>query len=85
VLITNNLTNRSIVSRNGASGVVSGNVTNAAGSWFVNPSAGDLHLATAVNSVVAAGRAVPGLSDDFDGEPRQAGRVDIGADQFAAK
>jgi hypothetical protein len=85
VLITNNLTNRPIVSRNGASGVVSGNVTSAARSWFVNPSAGDLHLATAVGSVVAAGRAVPGLSDDFDGQPRQTGRVDIGADQFAAK
>ncbi len=86
VLIVNNLTNRPIVSRNGASGVVSNNVANAVRSWFVNPASGDLHLASAISSVVAAGRAVPGLSDDFDGHPRPAGaKIDVGADQFAAR
>jgi len=84
VLITNNLTNKPIVGRDGATGTVSKNVTSAAGRWFINPAAGDLHLASAIGSVVAAGQAVPGLSDDFDGQPRPVGGVDIGADQFAA-
>ena len=86
VLIANNLTTKPIVSRNGASGVVSKNVTNAVGSWFVNPASGDLHLASAIASVVGAGQIVAGLSDDFDSQPRPAGAgIDIGADQFVAK
>jgi hypothetical protein len=86
VLIVNNLTNKPIVSRNGASGAVASNVTNAVRSWFVNAANGDLRLASPVGSVVAAGQAVAGLGDDFDGRPRPAGaKVDIGAHQFAAK
>ena len=84
VLIANNLTNKPIVSRNGASGVVSKNVTNAVGSWFVNPARGDLHLASAIGSVVGAGQIVAGLSDDFDGQPRTAS-IDVGADQLVAR
>jgi parallel beta helix pectate lyase-like protein len=86
VLIANNLTNKAIVSRDGASGIVSRNVTNAVGRWFVSPASGDLHLASAIGAVVASGQAVPGLGDDFDGQPRPSGAgVDIGADQFVAK
>lgn len=86
VLIVNNLTNKPIASRNGASGVVSNNVTNAVRGWFVNPASGDLRLASPIGPVVGAGRAVPGLSDDFDGQARPAGaKVDVGADQFVAK
>jgi hypothetical protein len=86
VLIVNNLTNKPIASRNGASGVVSNNVTNALRSWFVDPANGDLRLASPIGSVVAAGQAVPGLGDDFDGRPRPAGaKIDIGAHQFAAR
>lgn len=86
VLVANNLTNKPIVSRNGASGIVSRNVTSAVGSWFVSASSGDLHLASAVRSVKGGGQAIPGLIDDFDGRPRPPGAgADIGADQFVAK
>lgn len=85
VLFVNNLTNKPIMNRDGASGTVSKNVTNAGGTWFVKPASGDLHLASAISSVVAAGQAVSGLSDDFDGQLRPVGTgIDIGADQFAA-
>jgi hypothetical protein len=83
VLIVNNLTNKQIVGRDGASGTVGKNVTNALGSWFVRPASGDLHLASAIGSVVGAGQIVAGLSDDFDSQPRPAS-VDVGADQLFA-
>jgi hypothetical protein len=83
VLIANNLTNKPVQSRDGGSGTVTKNVTNATGTWFVNRSSGDLHLASAVSTVVDMGQAVSGLSDDFDGQNRPQGvGIDIGADEF---
>ncbi len=83
VSIRNNLTNKLIDARNGASGVLSNNVVHAVSSWFVNPSSGNLHLAYAIRGVVDAGRALSGLADDFDGQSRPAGAgIDIGADEF---
>jgi hypothetical protein len=82
-LIVNNLTNRPIISRDGGTGTVTTNVTSAVGTWFLNPSAGDLHLASAIAGVVGAGQPVSGLIDDFDGQPRS-GSIDIGADQYGA-
>lgn len=85
VLIANNLSNRPVQARDGASGTVSSNISNAVASWFANPAQGDLHLTTAVTSVVDKGIAVSGLTNDFDGQSRPAGAgVDIGADEFAA-
>lgn len=85
VLVLNNLANKPIMNRDGASGTISTNVTNASGAWFVKPASGNLHLASAITSVVAAGQAISGLTDDFDGQPRTAATgIDIGADQFAA-
>lgn len=82
VLIVNNLTNKPVISRDGGSGTVTKNVTSAAASWFVAPSSGDLHLASAVAGVVGAGQAVSGLTNDFDGQARPSGSgIDIGADQ----
>ncbi len=82
VLIANNLTNRAIAARDGATAVVENNLTHAAASWFVNAPAGDLHLAADIPGVVAAGRSISDLKDDFDGERRAVGAPpDIGADQ----
>lgn len=50
VEIKNNLTNKVIAARDGATGVVLGNVTNAVRDWFVNPSSGDLFLKNGVTS-----------------------------------
>jgi hypothetical protein len=85
VLIANNLTNKTILSRDGASGTVTSNVTNASGSWFVSVSEGDLHLASAVNDVVDGGLVISGLSDDYDNQSRPRGSgFDIGADEYSA-
>jgi hypothetical protein len=86
VVIANNLTNKPIMARDGATGTVSKNVTNAINAWFIKPATGDLHLASAISSVVGAGQSISGLVDDFDGQARPTGAgIDIGADQFLPK
>lgn len=85
VLIANNLTNKPITSRDGGTATLSKNVINATKNWFASPSTGDLHLASTVTSVVDAGQAVTGLTDDFDGQIRPSGfAVEIGADELSA-
>lgn len=84
VTIEHNLTDGPMWQRDGASGSVSGNVTNATGSWFVDEAAGDLHLAAAA---VAAIDAAPGstLGDDHDGHLRPVGTAaDVGADEYGS-
>lgn len=83
VLIKNNLTNKTIQQRDGASGTVASNLTSALASWFVNASAGNLRLAIAQGAVVDKGQFVSGLTDDLDGDSRPQGDgIDIGADEF---
>ncbi len=80
--IANNLTNKSITSRNGGTAVVEYNVTHAEKSWFMDATGGDLHLAASIAGVVDSGIAISGLVDDFDKEKRPSGLgVDIGADE----
>jgi hypothetical protein len=83
VEVSNNLVNRQILARDGATGTASNNVTNAASSWFVGPTSGNLHLASALSSVVDKGKTISGLTTDFDGDARPAGAgIDIGADEY---
>jgi hypothetical protein len=84
VQIANNLANRPIQLRNGASATLAANITNASDDWFVDAQAGDLHLAYRVPDVVDQGIAVDDLADDMDRETRPMGMgIDIGADEYA--
>ncbi len=81
VTLVNNLSNRNLRARNGATGTLDRNVVNAAAGWFAGATTGDLHLAACTeSSVVGAGQALGAVTDDFDAEPRQGGN-DVGADQ----
>jgi hypothetical protein len=83
VYIANNLTNKAIVARDGATGIDTNNVTNALPSWFVDVGSGDLHLNYEVVSVVDKGIFISGLTEDFDGDARPQGPgYDIGADEY---
>jgi len=87
ILITNNLTNKPIQARDGATGSLSSNVTTAQANWFRSIQAADLHLASAdITDVINKGEIITELTDDFDGTPRNSsdGGVDIGADEFSA-
>jgi hypothetical protein len=83
VVIANNLTNKPIRGRNGATGRLIENRTNALRSYFVNAAKGDLHLNGDIPDVTDAGQPLPGLEDDYDGQRRPQGLgVDIGADEI---
>lgn len=83
LLIANNLLNRAISGRGGATGSILGNVTTARPEWFVNAQTGDLHLAFAVPRVVKAGIPIPHLIDDVDGRERsRTAKPDVGAHEI---
>jgi hypothetical protein len=85
VLIENNLSNLPVQQRDGATGTVSTNLGNATAAMFVAPTSGNLHLASAVAGVVDAGKAISGLTDDFDNQARPSGAgIDIGADEYSS-
>lgn len=80
--LANNLTNKAITARDGATGTVTNNITNAQASWFVN-TANNLHLSSATTPANNAGISVSGLTNDFDGDVRpQGGGIDVGADEY---
>ncbi len=81
VAITNNITNKPIISRNGGNATLSSNVDYATPSWFIDPTNGDMHLKEAIYVVIDQGVDVDGLVVDWDGDLREAGKVDIGADE----
>ena len=84
VQIYNNLTNQAIASRNGGSGDLRNNRTDAQAGWFLNATSGDLHLAVSRAEVVDQGRTISSVTEDYDRDMRPQGDAfDIGADEFS--
>lgn len=82
-VIQNNLTDAAISARDGATGSVVNNVTDAVDSWFANAAAGDFHLTRAAAAAIDQAETLANARHDFDGESRPAGaRADIGADEY---
>ncbi len=79
-----NLTNKDIWNdRDGASGVLTGNVTNAQESWFADAAAGDLHLLATAAVAIDQAATLAEVTDDYDGEARPIGPApDVGADEY---
>ena len=79
-----NLTNLEIwADRDGASGTLTGNVTNAQGSWFANAAGGDLHLSPVATEAIDQAASLPQVTDDYDGDGRPIGPApDVGADEY---
>jgi hypothetical protein len=85
VLIANNLANRAVAERDGASGTVRGNLTTATAAFFVDAAAGDLHLTALAAGALGTGEPFADAGLDWDGEARRPGTVDLGADQTSAR
>ena len=82
VQVFNNLTNKNIKQRNGASATVSNNVINASASYFVDANSGNLHLSSCnISGVTDSGAVNSHLNFDIDLDQRVSGVSDIGADQ----
>lgn len=79
-----NLTNLEIwADRDGASGTLTGNVTDAQSTWFVDAAGGDLHLTPLAAAAIDQAAALPQVPDDYDGDARPIGPApDVGADEY---
>src|SRR5262249_42874519 len=85
VEIRYNLTDAAIVSRDGATGTVAGNITNAQPTWFVNAAVGDLHLNASATAAINHAPANANATTDYDDQSRAADAApDVGADEFVA-
>ena len=83
VEIVNNLTDGAILARDGATGVVSHNFTQAVAGFFVNAGAADLHLTPAATAAIDTGTVVQSVLIDKDGQARPSGSApDLGADEL---
>ncbi len=85
VEIVNNLSNRAIRARDGGTATLATNNTDAEESWFIDATAGNLHLVSALPGVVDGGSdAAVLVADDIDRTPRPQGNAtDIGADEYS--
>jgi hypothetical protein len=79
-----NLTNMDIWhDRDGAQGILTGNVVDAQTSWFVDAASGDLHLVATATDAIDQAASLADVTDDFDGDARPIGPApDIGADEY---
>ena len=84
-LVRNNLSNRSVIERDGGRVTQSGNVTAATRSWFIDAPGHDLHLLPSAALAIDAGVGIPDVTTDFDRALRPAGKAaDAGAFEFGA-
>jgi hypothetical protein len=83
VEVRNNVLDAAIQARDGATPALSGNVVSAPTAWFVDPSAGNLHLVASAAPAIDETTRLADAMDDFDGVPRPlaAGAADLGADE----
>lgn len=80
--VRNNLLDAAIIARQGGTGTVSNNITNATAAMFVSATTGDLHLKSTATTAIDHGVANSEVTNDFDGTPRPVGSTpDIGADE----
>ena len=81
--ITNNLASHTLRERDGATASLTGNLSSAPLSLFINGPNGDLHLVSTASLAIDQGVAIgSGMStDDFDGGSRDA-TPDLGADEY---
>ena len=84
VIITNNLTNKSITSRNGGQAIESNNYDDGSEDWFVDVNNGDLRLVDNIDLVVDQGQDLGSLVlVDIDKSTRpQGSALDIGAYEY---
>jgi hypothetical protein len=84
VLIANNLTNRAIASREGASGRVVGNYTQATLGFFMNAPGGNMRLTSTATPAIDRATILTDVTTDWKGMARPSGAAaDIGADELA--
>jgi len=80
-IVKNNLTNLSLLERNGATAEQAGNLDSATSADFVDLAGDDLHLAASSSAVDSGVDLAAGLcDDDIDADPRTGPR-DVGADE----
>jgi len=83
VKILYNLIDAAISQRDGATGTVTGNVTGAQTSWFVNAAIGDLHLKSTATAAIGKGVFLAEVPNDYDGQARPSTTAtDVGADEY---
>jgi hypothetical protein len=84
VTIVNNLTDGSIVGRDGAAATLQSNVTSATPGLFIDASAADLHLRSTATAAIDQGANVADCPLDWDGQVRPIGsKRDVGADEYS--
>jgi hypothetical protein len=78
-----NLTNMAVINRDGGDATLTGNVTNAQPSWFVDAANADLHVISPTRQVIDRAGALAQVPADIDGDARPAGPApDVGADEY---